>query len=110
MDKKSLSESDICDKFIRPALERAGWNSMDQIYREFPLCADRVVVHGKAAQSVKNTLLRANYALFYEANIPLAVVEAKVNVHAVSTGKAQGSNYFTLLNVPFLDCPRINIS
>lgn len=28
MDKKLLSESDICDKFIRPAMVKAGWGSM----------------------------------------------------------------------------------
>mgnify|MGYP006171793873 FL=1 len=44
MDKKNLSESDICDKFIRPAMEAAGWNGMDQIYREFSLRGGRVVV------------------------------------------------------------------
>ncbi len=26
MNKKALSESDICDKFIRPAMEQAGWD------------------------------------------------------------------------------------
>ena len=36
MNKKNLSESDICDKFIRPAIEAAGWNGFDQIYREYP--------------------------------------------------------------------------
>lgn len=41
MNKKTLSESNICDKFIRPAMERAGWNGMDQIYREYPLRAPR---------------------------------------------------------------------
>lgn len=25
MNKKNLSESDICDKFIRPAMVAAGW-------------------------------------------------------------------------------------
>ena len=35
LNKKNLSESDICDKFIRPAMEQAGWNPMDQIYREY---------------------------------------------------------------------------
>ncbi len=40
MSKKHLSESDICDKFIRPAMVAAGWNGMDQVYREFPLRAD----------------------------------------------------------------------
>ena len=51
MDKTKLSESDICDKFIRPAMERAGWNGIEQIYREFPLRAGRVVVRGKQASS-----------------------------------------------------------
>ena len=46
MNKKNLSESDICDKFIRPAMVAAGWNGMDQLYREFPLRAGRVVVRG----------------------------------------------------------------
>lgn len=31
MNKKNLSESDICDKFIRPAIEAAGWNGLEQI-------------------------------------------------------------------------------
>ena len=43
MNKKQLSESDICDKFIRPAMVQAGWNGMDQIDRvkeRRSLCAD----------------------------------------------------------------------
>ena len=46
MDKKVLSESDLCDKVIHPAMERAGWHGLDQIYREFPLRAGRVAVRG----------------------------------------------------------------
>jgi type I restriction enzyme R subunit len=49
LDKKQLSESDICDKFIRPAMEQAGWHGLDQIYREFPLRAGRVSVRGNKA-------------------------------------------------------------
>lgn len=101
MNKKNLSESDICDKFIRPAMERAGWNGMDQIYREFPLRAGRVVVRGQHAQRDKSTVLRADYALFYKANIPLAAVEAKDNHHAVGAGMAQAIQYAQLLDVPF---------
>lgn len=86
MNKGDLSESDICDKFIRPAMEQAGWNGLDQIYREYPLRAGRVVVRGKKAQRDKSTILRADYALFYKANIPLAVVEAKDNKHAMGSG------------------------
>ncbi len=101
MDKTQLSESDICDKFIRPAMEKAGWNGLDQIFREYPLRAGRVVVRGNKAYRDKSTVLRADYALFYKANIPLAVVEAKDNQHAVGAGMGQALNYAQLLDVPF---------
>lgn len=101
LTKKSLSESDICDKFIRPAMERAGWNGMDQIYREYPLRAGRMVVRGRQARRDETTVLRADYALFYKINIPLAVVEAKDNNHAMGAGMAQAIHYGKLLEVPF---------
>jgi type I site-specific restriction endonuclease len=31
MDKRGLSERDICTKFITPALRQAGWDEMPQI-------------------------------------------------------------------------------
>ena len=101
MNKKALSESDICDKYIRPAMERAGWDAMVQIYREYPLRAGRVVVRGRSAKRDVSTVLRADYALFYKPNIPLAVVEAKDNQHATGAGMAQAINYAQLLEVPF---------
>ncbi len=101
MNKKSLSESDICDKFIRPAMERAGWNGMVQIYREYPLRAGRMIVRGRQARRDATTVLRADYALFYKINIPLAVIEAKDSNHAMGAGMAQAINYGQLLEVPF---------
>jgi type I restriction enzyme, R subunit len=101
MNKKQLSESDICDKFIRPAMLAAGWDGMAQVYREFPLRAGQIVVRGQQAQRDKSTVLRADYALFYKANIPLAVVEAKDNQHAVGAGMEQAIKYAELLGVPF---------
>ena len=101
MDKTHLSESDICEKYIRPAMEQAGWNGLEQIFREYPLRAGRVVVRGSKAYRDKSTVLRADYALFYKANIPLAVVEAKDNKHAVGAGMGQALNYAQLLDVPF---------
>ena len=47
-------------------------------------CAGRVVVRGNKAYRYKSRVLRVDYALFYKANIPLAVVEAKDNKHAVA--------------------------
>lgn len=88
MHKNKLSESDICDKYIRPAMERAGWHGLDQICREFPLRAGRVVVRGNKSHRDLSTVLRADYALFHKPNIPLAVVEAKDNTHAVGVLRA----------------------
>lgn len=102
MKKTQLSESDICDKFIRPAFEHAGWDGMDQVFREYPLRAGRMVVRGNKAYRDKGTVLRADYALFYKPNIPLAVVEAKDNKHAVGAGMGQALKYAELLGVPFI--------
>jgi type I restriction enzyme, R subunit len=34
MNKKDRCERDICSKFIRPAVKRAGWDGMMQIREE----------------------------------------------------------------------------
>lgn len=101
MDKKKLSEADICAKFITPALTAAGWNDAEQIYREYTLRPGRVVVRGQKASRDKKSVLRADYVLFYKTSIPLAVIEAKDNSHAVGAGMAQAINYAELLGVPF---------
>lgn len=101
MDKKQLSEIDICEKFISPAIARSGWNIHDQIFREYPLRVGRVTVRGNKSHRDPSTVLRADYALFYKANIPIAVVEAKDNNKAMGAGMAQAINYADLLGVPF---------
>ena len=47
MEKKSLSERDICTKFITPALRSAGWDEMLQIREEVSFTAGRIIVRGK---------------------------------------------------------------
>jgi type I restriction enzyme, R subunit len=101
LDKKTLSEADICEKFITPAIQLAGWNTIEQIYREYTLRPGRVVVRGNHVARDKKSVLRADYVLFYKTNIPLVVVEAKDNSHAVGAGMAQAINYAELLNIPF---------
>jgi type I restriction enzyme R subunit len=101
LDKKQLSEIDICEKFISPAIERAGWRIHDQVFREYPLRAGRVTVRGNKSHRDQSTVLRADYALFYKSNIPIAVVEAKDNNKAMGAGMAQAINYADLLGVLF---------
>ena len=49
MDKKSLSERDICTKFITPALENAGWDKMEQVREEVSFTAGPIRVRGNMA-------------------------------------------------------------
>lgn len=102
LDKKSLSETDICEKFISPALLRSGWDVIEQILREYSLRPGRVVVRGTKAARDKKSIVRADYVLFWKANIPLAVIEAKVNSYAVGAGMQQAIDYAGLLEVPFM--------
>lgn len=100
MDKKRLSERDICTKFITPALEKAGWNIITQIREEFPLTDGRIIVRGKLHTRAKNK--RSDYVLFYKPNIPIAVIEAKENNHSVGDGMQQALGYAEMLQVPFV--------
>ena len=47
MDKQSLSERDICTKFVTPALYHAGWDDMRQIREEVTFTKGRITVRGK---------------------------------------------------------------
>ncbi|MBE9194011.1 DEAD/DEAH box helicase family protein [Synechocystis sp. LEGE 06083] len=100
MEKKSLSERDICTKFITPALEKAGWNIQTQIREEFSLTDGRIIVRGHLHTRGKNK--RADYVLFYKPNIPIAVLEAKDNNHTVGDGMQQALGYAEMLDVPFV--------
>ncbi len=99
MDKKSLSERDICTKFITPALERAGWDKMEQIREEVSFTKGRIIVRGKLVSRGRSK--RADYILYYKPNIPVAIIEAKENSRSVGDGMQQALDYAETLNVPF---------
>lgn len=48
MNKRSLSERDICTKFITPALRQAGWDEMLQIREEVGFTKGRIIVRGRS--------------------------------------------------------------
>jgi type I restriction enzyme R subunit len=99
INKKQLSERDICTKFITPAIETAGWDINAQIREEYTLTNGRVIVRGQLHTRGKSR--RADYVLFYKPNIPIAVIEAKDNSHGIGSGLQQALGYAELLNVPF---------
>lgn len=47
MDKRSLTERDICTRFILPAVKRAGWDEMVQVREEVYFTKGRIIVRGK---------------------------------------------------------------
>jgi type I restriction enzyme, R subunit len=100
MNKKSLSERDICTKFITPAIVSAGWDLHSQIREELSFTKGRIIVRGKLHTRGKQK--RADYVLYYKSNIPIAVIEAKENNLSVGAGMQQALDYAETLDVPFV--------
>ncbi len=100
MDKRGLSERDICTKFITPALREAGWDEMLQIREEVGFTKGRIIVRGKLV--TRGRAKRADYILYFKPNIPIALIEAKDNNHSVGHGIQQALDYAATLDIPFV--------
>ena len=100
MTKRDLSERDICTKFITPAIKRAGWDVHSQIREEVSFTKGRIIVRGKLV--TRGKAKRADYILYYKPNIPIALIEAKDNRHAVGGGMQQALEYAATLDIPFV--------
>ena len=98
--KKDLSERDICTKFINPALVHAGWDLLTQVREEVAFTRGRIIVRGKLV--TRGKAKRADYILYYQPNLPIALIEAKDNRHAVGDGIQQGLEYAAALDIPFV--------
>ncbi len=97
INKKSLSERDICTKFITPALQKAGWDLHKQILEEVFFTDGKIYVRGKL--TARGERKRADYILYYQDN-PVAIIEAKDNKHSVRAGIQQALGYATTLDIP----------
>ncbi|GGX69018.1 EcoAI/FtnUII family type I restriction enzme subunit R [Saccharospirillum salsuginis] len=100
MDKKALTERDICTKFITPALKQAGWNIQSQVREEFPVTNGRIIVRGRMHTRARPR--RADYVLHYKKNLPIAIIEAKDNKHSLGDGMQQALSYSDALDAPFV--------
>ncbi len=99
-EKKQLSETDICDLFITPAIKKSGWEPLKQIRREVTLTPGPIVVRGNISSRNKKKKKFADYVLSWEPGVPIAIVEAKDNNHTVSHGMQQALGYAEILNLP----------
>ena len=100
MNKKNLSERDICTKFITPALRHAGWDEITQIREEVSFTKGPIIVRGKLVSRGKPK--RADYVLYYKPHIPIALIEAKKNTYAIGDGMQQALDYAAMRNIPFV--------
>lgn len=100
MNKKDLSERDICSKYITPALVQSGWDLQRQIREEVTFTDGRIIVRKKVV--TRGEKKRADYILYYKANIPIAIIEAKDNKHSIGAGMQQAVNYGDILDIPFV--------
>ena len=97
-NKKSLSEEDIKNRYITPALDKAGWEKTH--YRmEYHFTAGRVLIQGK--QHARKEGKKADYLLFASPNNPIAIVEAKDNNKPIGGGLQQAIEYAQILDVKF---------
>lgn len=98
--KKQLSEQDICNRYITPALQSSGWDIMTQIRTEYTFTDGRISIRGQ--RTSRGPKKRADYLLSYEENLPIAVIEAKENNKPMGGGIQQAMTYAEMLDIPFV--------
>jgi len=99
IDKRKLSERDICTKYITPAITSAGWDLLTDIREEVAFTDGRVIARGR--HHTRGKPKRADYILSHR-NVRLAIVEAKKNEFPVGHGMQQAIEYAEVLQVPFV--------
>lgn len=95
----SLTEEDIKQRYITPAIKISGWGKT-QLLMEYAFTNGQVIVRGKTVK--RGPRKKADYLLLRtESQQPLAVVEAKDENHSVGDGMQQAIEYAQMLDVKF---------
>ncbi|WP_295073943.1 EcoAI/FtnUII family type I restriction enzme subunit R [uncultured Fibrobacter sp.] len=97
-NKKELSEEDIKNRYITPALNAVGWAAEDMRMEKY-FTDGRVIFQG--GKHARKQGKKADYLLYSSPNYPIAIVEAKDNNHPVGGGLQQAMDYALILDIPF---------
>jgi len=97
-NKKSLTEEDIKNRYITPALNKSGW-AADDMLMEYNFTDGRVVF--QAGKFDRKQRKRADYLLNAMPHYPIAIVEAKDNNKPIGGGIQQAIDYAKILDIPF---------
>ena len=92
------NEEDTKLHLITPALQQEGWTG-PRITMEYPITAGQIVLQGDSHQKLQPQ--KADYLLRYSESLPIAVVEAKDEDHAVGAGLQQAMGYAEKLGLLF---------
>ena len=96
----SLSEADICRKFVVPKLQTVGWDDDPHSIAEQRTITDgRIVPVGKGF--VRKPPMRADFLLRYTRDFTLAVVEAKAAYKSAADGLQQAKATAEMLGLMF---------
>ncbi len=87
---KTLSEEDVKNRYITPALNGSGWDAFS-MKMEYYYTDGRVMVQGSFKHRKKGK--KIDYLLLADENYPIAVVEAKSASHAPMDGIQQAIDY-----------------
>lgn len=100
INKKDLTEQDICTKYIVPALQSSNWDVKNQVREQVTFTKGRIIVKGKTI--ARGEPKRADFILYHKSNLPIAIIEAKDNKKSVGSGMQQGLDYANILDIPFV--------
>ena len=64
-NKKSLSEQDICSKYVLPSIVKAGWDLHKQIREQLTFTAGRIIVERQTFDKGREKARRF-YSLLYK--------------------------------------------
>lgn len=97
--KSQMTEEDIKLNYITPALVNRGWDKKITMETAVKFTDGKINLRGNLVS--RSNPKKADYVLYFNANNPIAIVEAKDNNHTVSYGLQQAMDYARTLDVPF---------
>lgn len=99
LPKNQMTEEDIKLNYITPALLSRGWQNKITMETKVQFTDGKINIRGNLV--TRGNPKKADYILYFNANKPIAIVEAKDNNHTVSFGLQQAMDYAQMLDIPF---------
>lgn len=99
LSKKEMSEEDIKLQYITPAI-LSKWDK-NRVTMETKITDGKICLNGNFIHRDTKNAKFADYVLYWNKSLPIAIVEAKDNNHSVSFGLQQAIIYAKMMDVPF---------